>query len=277
MAVGPAPQQDCLTGPRIVGVVLVHNEDVFVERAVRNAAPFCDHILLMDHGSTDATVPILKRLAKELPSAEFHRLSHPRESHELISGLAGQDTWIFAVDGDEIYDTAGLLRLRERITSGEFARTWMILGNVLNVTTLGADFRSASGHLAPPCRSMTKLYNFAAIDSWGGDAPERLHGGEVVFRPGFDNAARRMLHDEVPWEESDFRCLHMCFLSRSSRESGDAATRENIMEKYGNSWQRVIRFLRRLVGLPVTNWKDSRYRRGPEVTVSTTAFFPTES
>ena len=33
---------------RIVGVALVHNEDVFVERAIRNVADFCDRIHVAD-------------------------------------------------------------------------------------------------------------------------------------------------------------------------------------------------------------------------------------
>ncbi len=48
---------------QVVGVVLVRNEDVFVEQAIRNIAAFCDRIYAVDHLSTDLTPEILRRLA----------------------------------------------------------------------------------------------------------------------------------------------------------------------------------------------------------------------
>lgn len=269
-----------LAGPgekvtRIVGIVLTRNEEFFIERAVRNAAEFCDEWIFCDNGSTDATPEILERLAGELPSARLHRIRHPRESHELIRPLAGSDTWIFGLDGDEIYDTLGLGRLRERLLAREFSDSWMLLGNVLHVTALSPDRATAAGHLAPPCRSMTKLYNFAAIASWEGNCPERLHGGEPVFRGGYSAAARRNFHEETDWDDADFRCLHLCFLPRSPQDA-PGAVRRNIMETYGSgrreawmsAWKRFFQ------GGGDSKWKNERYRRGPGVTVDARSFFP---
>lgn len=256
---------------QIVGIVLVRNEDLFVERAVRNAAAFCDQLLLVDHGSEDETPAILTRLAGELPNTKFVPIRHPGESHGLIQNFAGTPTWIFAVDGDEIYDPIRLKSLRQRVLSGEFSKFWMILGNVLNVTDLRAG--EATGHLAPPCRSMTKLYNFEAIKSWDGDTPERLHGGTVKFRPGFEDHHRKMMHEELAWEDSDFRCLHVCFLRRSSLDETNVA-RQNIMETFGASLpKRLWRSVSKLLGSG-QDWKYSRYRRGPAVTKDVTNFFP---
>ena len=49
---------------QIVGVMLVHNEDEFVERALRNAAPFCDRFHVADHMSTDGTWDAIGRVAR---------------------------------------------------------------------------------------------------------------------------------------------------------------------------------------------------------------------
>lgn len=268
MGLGFAAGQE-VTTPRITGLVLVRNEDLTVGRAVRNAAAFCDEWIFCDHGSTDGTLEILRHLASEVPSGRIHRIAHPRESHELIRGLAGQNRWIFGLDGDEIYDPAGLARLRGRLLAGEFARWWMILGNVLHVTRLDDGNRSASGYFAPPCRSMTKLYNFAAIESWDGYCVERLHGGTPVFRNGFDAGRRLAMHESTSWDSADFRCLHLCFQARSSRDDR-AGARPNIMETFGPSrwfeWLAPWRKLR-------AGWKQQRYMRGPEVTVDATPFF----
>jgi hypothetical protein len=258
----------------VTGIVLARNEERYIETAVRNAAGFCDRMLLCDHRSSDGTAGILRGLSAELPSADFHALAEPRESHELLKPLCGSATWIFAVDGDEIYDPTGLGRLRRRIESGEFDRVWTVFGNVLNVTSLAPDGSSAQGHLSPPCRSMTKLYNFAAIESWNGNCPERLHGGQPVFRKGFSATDRRYLHEQVSWDEADFRCLHLCFLPRSTVDS--TQMRRNIMETYGSGWRDRLRFaMRRLLsrGRASSRWKQERYRRGPEVTVDASPFF----
>ena len=270
MGLGSAPRQT-VTPPRIVGIVLVRDEDLMIERAVRNAVHFCDEWIFCDHASRDKTPKILERLCGDIPSARLLRINHPKASHEAVKGYAGQKCWIFGLDGDEVYDPFGLARLRARLLSGEFDEWWMILGNVLHVTQLAANH--ATGHLAPPCRSMTKLYNFQAIDSWDGYCVERLHGGFPMFRDGFSAARRFAMHESTAWEKSDFRCLHLCFQARSSRgDSGN--TRPNIMETFGsNRWTEWLSPLRRLRA----GWKHERYRRGPEIAVDTLPFFGSDA
>lgn len=262
------------TEPKIVGIVLVRNEDRFVGQAVKNIAAFCDELILCDHHSTDGTVDILKRLAGEIPHATFHAIRDPSESHDLVKCYAGTDTWVFGVDGDELYDPAGLARMRQRLLDGKFRDSWMVFGNVLNVEVLDDPPGTATGYASPPCRSMTKLYNFAAIDSWDGFCPERLHGGTPVFREGFSALSRCGLHESVSWDESDLRCLHVCFVPRSSLDAG-AAVRANLMEIQGGTrLTRMTRWLRRLLGLrPPAQWKNERYRRGPLIPVAMEGFF----
>ncbi len=253
----------------IVGIVLVRNEDLHVERAVRNAARFCDRMILCDNGSRDGTAGILRILASELPQASFHAFRHPRESHELVKPFCGTNTWVFGVDGDEIYDSAGLAVLRERILGGEFDRVWRMKGNVLHVTELGEGF--AQGHAAPPSRSITKLYNFSAIRAWDGNTVERLHGGRIEFAEGWNDAMKCNLQDEVPWDDSPLRCLHLCFLPRSSRDRASAGARANIMETYGTGLRGLA--ARFLGGSSRARWKHDHYRQGPEVSVDTRPFF----
>ncbi|MGH8047253.1 MAG: glycosyltransferase family 2 protein, partial [Chthoniobacterales bacterium] len=209
--------------------MLVRNEDRFVEWAIRSAIDFCDEFLVCDHESQDETPVILGRLTREYTGKlKVRRCRDSGESHAMIQSYAGTPTWIFGVDGDEIYDRGALARLRKRMETGEFDRWWVLFGNVLNVKRL--DEKTADGHLAPPCRSMTKLYNFAAIEEWSGRIVERLHGGRPRFRAGFHEELRLNLHEQSSWDASDFRCLHLCFLPRSSRESAGNKPRQNIMD-----------------------------------------------
>jgi len=261
---------------RIVGIVLVRNEDRFVRRVVENIAGFCDRIILGDNASTDDTANILREWADHDPARrEYHRLESPVESHDLLAGLAGTSTWVFAVDGDEIYDPVGLAAFRTRILAGEFSASWMVMGNVLNCTRLDEGTGQAEGYLSPPSRSITKLYNFSAIDSWDGPTPERLHGGRIGFRSGFSADQKRLLHEEAPWEASPLRCLHVCFLPRSHSESGSETERKNIMEMQPKCLlTRARQWIARCLGQEgQTSWKRDRYCRGPLTTVETAAFF----
>ena len=266
------------SGParQIIGLVLVRNEDVWVRQAVENVAAFCDRILLADHGSTDETPRLLRDLAARHTHVAYRTITSPRGSHDLIKKYAGTDTWIFGVDGDELYDPAGLARMRSQLLAGHHDDAWMILGNVLNCDLVDRAGKTAAGWLAPPCRSITKLYNFRHIRSWEGDTPERLHGGVIEFLPGRAASARFNLHEQEPWESSPLRCLHPCFTARSSLDAPTPAVRENIMDIHtAGPLRQMRRWWKMLRGAPLeSDWKKSRYMRGPRVTVDATAFFP---
>lgn len=152
--------------PSVVGIVLIKNEDLFIDRVISNILDFCDEIIVADNLSKDRTSDKIRAQQQQHKKIHYHSIADPAQSHDLISEYANTATWIFAVDGDELYDPFGLKRLRQRINVGEYDRQWMILGNALNCTELDVEAKYAQGYLAPPCRSMTKLYNFNAIVSW---------------------------------------------------------------------------------------------------------------
>lgn len=257
---------------KIIGIFLVRNEERFVEQAVRNVLDFCDQLLLVDHDSSDRTVSILEQLQHSYPEKIFlHQIQHPSESQDLLQRFIGTSTWIFAVDGDELYDPERLVAFRQRILAGEFDREWMVVGNVLHTDELDETVRYAWGYLAPPSRSITKLYNFSAIDAWSGKTLERLHGGQPRFRSGFHAQKKRSLQYEYSWEESSLRCLHLCFLKRSSVET--VTQRRNIMEIYSQSFLSWVRKKFRFLFSQPLPWKQQYYARGKRVQVDITPFF----
>ncbi|HMP77515.1 MAG TPA: glycosyltransferase family 2 protein [Kiritimatiellia bacterium] len=259
---------------QIVGLCLVHNEDRFLRDALRNALALCDRLIVADHQSTDRTAAIAREWAARDARVEYVALASPPDSQDLLRPFLNTRTWIFGVDGDEVYDPAGLARLRETLRAGHYDAYRQVYGNVLHCTALDAETGVARGHLAPPSRSMTKLYNFAALRDWTGPNPERLHGGEPVFNPGYDATMDLRLHERTPWEESPFRCLHMVFLPRSSQDQVERV-RLNIAEKNNlRGWARLrFKLLRALGREPDSTYKHEKYRRGPEVERDVRAFF----
>ena len=261
---------------RVAAVVLVHDEDVWAERVVRNIAPFCDRVHVADRVSRDRTWEIVSGLASELDNVEAVRMSHAAQSHDLVLPYVGTDTWVFSPDGDELFDPAGLRRLRAELEAGRYDESFRIFPGMLHCVELDEDARTANGYLAPPALTGPKLFNFAALESWDRVYRERLHEGEPVFRDGWawDSVAR--LEQDYEWDENPFRCLHTCFLRRSSRDPADGDdTRLNIAE--ANTCRRdlrgrVSRAVRRDRGGRAGPWKLEKYRRGPVVTKDASPF-----
>lgn len=266
---------------QVVGVFLVHNEDVFVERAMRNVAAFCDRIFAVDHLSTDGTPEILRRLAGELDHLSLQRSSDAADSHRVLEPYAGTATWALGVDGDELYEPGALNELREELESGAHDDVFRLKGHVLNCDELDEAGGVAAGYLAPPSRPVTKLFNLAAMESWTG-CLERLHDGAAVFRPGFDWDALRYRSDDADWSTDPLRMVHVCFLRRSSADADDTP-RKGLPET--GAWRRgpsgVLDRLRRRRHLDPrikeynrsgTSWKQEWYARGPRVTVDARPF-----
>jgi hypothetical protein len=261
---------------QIVGVMLVHNEDVHVEQAVRNVAAFCDRVHVADHMSTDSTWEIVQRLGREYGHVDGVRVRHTGDSHALVESYAGTDTWVFGVDGDELYDPAGLALFREQLLGGDLREFFSVKSNVLNCVTLDPGERRATGYLSPPSRSVTKLFNFAAIDSWTHVYRQYMHDGEIVFRPGYERETIVHLGQRHPWEESRFRCLHVCFLQRSSLDPphADGHGRLSPIELGGKRRSRLTSLVDRIrPASPPSPWKDEKYRQGELVTKDATPFF----
>ena len=205
--------------PTIVGAVVVRNEDLWVETAIRNVAEFCDVIHVADNGSTDGTWDALQDLEAEFDHIDLRRVAEVSQSQELVASYVGSDSWIFGVDGDELYDPTGLALLRDELRGGAYQDRWRIKSNVLNAVAVDLEAGTATGYLAPPARPITKLYNFAALESWSGPFVQMLHGPGAVYRPGFAHDLSENIGDRLDWEASYFRCLHCCFVLRSSVDS----------------------------------------------------------
>jgi hypothetical protein len=261
---------------QIVGIVLLHDEDVFAERVVRNVAGFCDRVHVADHVSSDDTWQIVSRLAAELHNVDAVRISHAARSHELVLPYVGTDTWVLSPDGDELFDPHGLGRLRAELEAGRYSNRFRLFPGMLHCVGLDEHAGTATGYLAPPALSGPKLFNFAALESWNRVYRERLHEGEPVFRDGWEWTSVGRLDQDYGWEENPFRCLHACFLRRSSRDSPDGpSVRLNIAEAdtYRRDLRgRLERAVRRGDTRQEASWKLEKYRRGPLVTKDASPF-----
>jgi hypothetical protein len=269
---------------QVVGSVLVRNEDLFVEQSIRNVVEFCDRIHAVDHVSSDGTWEILQSLAREYDHLDVHRARSSALAHGLLEPYAGTETWVLGVDGDELYDPAQLALFRQDLLAGAHADVFRLKAHVLNCDELDDDRKTASGWQAPPSRPITKLFNFGAVESWKG-IPEPLQGGEAVFRPRYHWESRRDLATDTTWDTDPLRCLHVCFVRRSSLDPDDVGGGRKSLAESGEFDLGPFGRLRRLfgrtrvaphilaLGRQGKNWKQEWYARGERCTIDAEPFF----
>lgn len=249
---------------RIVGITLVRDEDLYVEQAVRNALEACDEVIALEHRSIDRTPEILERLAAEDSRIRLHHIRDLRRSHDYVAGYAGERVWVLGFDGHQLFDPERLRTLRPRVLDADFDAFWSVPGRTLNCTALDTVTGHAQGYHAPPSRGTPKLLNFGAIEAWEGPTRERLHGGTIRFRPGYDAHTRCNDLQDVNWDETPLRSLHICFLRRSSCRAetirlnpAEAAARRTARARARSYAEKVLRPSPRRQG------KVEDYSQGP--------------
>jgi glycosyltransferase involved in cell wall biosynthesis len=260
----------------IVGICQVRNEDVFLNQALINIHDFCDMIIVADHQSHDDTERIVRQRMRVSSKIKYHSITHPSKAHDLIRGYANTKTWIFPVDGDELYDPVGLAKLKSQIINGEFNAYRQIYGHSLHCVSIDQKKKLAKGYMSPPSRTVTKFYNFGALIDWSGPCSERCHGGNIVFKYGYSKDSNLNMQDTISWDESPFRLLHTCFMRRSSLDHDNINTiRLNPFEIHAMFRPpRWLYHLRQLLKLPtVSKYKQERYMRGNLTEFEISSFF----
>lgn len=258
---------------KIIGIMLVKNEEYFAALALQSILGFCDEIIILDNMSKDSTAQQLEQIAASHPHIHFETISDFRTSHKPLEKYAGTDSWVFGVDGDEIYDANRLNRLRDRVFKGEFDQYWKISGQMLHIDWYDFSRKRVAGYGTPPAASVTKLFNFGALVRWSDGGYQRLHGGEPVFKPGYGPGRTVRLYETESWDHCDLRCLHMCFVPRSGLDP------KLIVKRNNPSWERkkyyVSHFFKKRLRAFVTNsyyYKNRKYRRGQKYQVDISDF-----
>ena len=255
---------------QIIGIFLVRNEEYFIAWSLMNVVHFCDHVLVLDNHSTDRTKEIVQNIAGVHDHVELIEVRDANNTQEYLKQYFGSETWVLGVDGDEIHDPVGLMRMRKRIMSGEFDRYWSIASRYLHVTEFDFATSVVRGYTSPPAKAGLKLYNFNAIDNWNSKwrKRERLHGKGLEFRDGYSKQLSYKFSVETEWNSADFRCLHLCFLKRSSIDSSDVYS-DSHLERTNPAESKVLRKFARNIERLNTNSSDYRKKRYARGSVAT--------
>jgi len=197
---------------QIVGVMLARNEDKHIAWALANIVDFCDRIIVLDNYSTDRTFDVVAAMREKHPKIEARRWWNAKTSQKALREFYQTPSWVFRVDGDEIHEPAALGDVRRRIMQGEFDSVYQppLACHVLNCTAVSMRDKTATGYAFP---TRLGLHNFAAVRGWENENRERLHGHPVFID---DRFSTRVSHDKPAWHDAPLRCLHLCFMPRTS-------------------------------------------------------------
>ncbi len=260
---------------KIIGVTLIRNEDIYIEDVLKNILDFCDEIIVLDNNSTDDTFSIVSNLATQYSKIKIYKIDDPLSTHAYVEPYVGTDSWVFAVDGDELYDPIGLVEIRQNILAGEYSDVFQFRANFINVNKIDQEEQKACGYNG----TATKGHNMSLLEQWHEDKEERLHGKNMVFKPEVKNkiVLKQLLYEN--WEISKFRCLHLCFMKRSSKDT-KFASRFIPAENKRKYYYPVINFLKNLfMGRfeVLSSYKNKTYRNGDIVCVDSKNFFTTKN
>ncbi|NJK93350.1 MAG: glycosyltransferase family 2 protein [Blastochloris sp.] len=92
---------------KFIGVACVKNESDVIEAFVRHNLVYLNKLILLDHGSTDATPAILQSLQQEgLPlevirDDSLGKLQGPKMTRLMQQAARDGADWILLLDGDE--------------------------------------------------------------------------------------------------------------------------------------------------------------------------------
>lgn len=98
--------------PTITGLVLTFNSERLLDKCLSSLS-FCDKLLVIDSGSTDATLAIAARHGAEVRAREW---TGYHDQHAYALGLVDTE-WVFSLDSDEICTARLAAQIRAGIAS----------------------------------------------------------------------------------------------------------------------------------------------------------------
>lgn len=197
------------------------DEEIFIEVALKNVIKVFPQVEVIDLGSRDKTVEIVKRLGVPvnehvLPNkSSKNSFDGPAQAWtELKNEYANKHDWILLLDGDEIFDEENLRRLKVKAETDPPKYTAYHIGWKMVREVNG---QKQVSEMKP---SGTKLYRSADYSFDKGWPGERLKRN-----PFINNARER---NKEPKEHTDVWCWHGVLLNRSSAPERTARRKKRL-------------------------------------------------
>jgi len=102
---------------RLHAIVLTFNEEKHIRRCLDSIAAHCDTVTVIDSGSQDKTVEIVKTCGADVLHRDW--VNHSVQMNRGIEYVNGRGGWVFRIDADEVFDAGSLRDIREWLNRQE--------------------------------------------------------------------------------------------------------------------------------------------------------------
>ena len=87
---------------KICAIILTKNEDIHLNRVLKQISKLADHILIVDSGSKDKTIDIAKKYNCEIKINKWKNYS--TQFNFAIAKIKNKYHWILRIDADEYFE-----------------------------------------------------------------------------------------------------------------------------------------------------------------------------
>ncbi|QES87993.1 glycosyltransferase family 2 protein [Rhizosphaericola mali] len=119
-------------------IILTYNEELHIERCVRNALKFSKNVFIVDSFSTDNTKQIAEHLGAKVIQNKWEN-NHARQFNYGLKNLPIDTKWVFRLDADEYLSDALIAEMHEKlpklsidVTGVVMERKMIFLGRQIN-------------------------------------------------------------------------------------------------------------------------------------------------
>ncbi len=227
---------------KLAPIVLIRNEERFIQAVLRPLVEICPMVVVGDTGSTDDTLARVRAVQQTAPNLHVMELGElaPAELGRARFTLSQEAArlgaeWIMVVDGDELYSRAAL----RTVCAAE-----MPAGAELGFVTHCSIDEDEAGQ----CWLLADRFNRAAINrpgvAWHGTYPFE---SPIVFADG-----RNRYHYFSPPDPPGFHAVH---LHRLRRSAADAVVYMRQQKQFLFSMQQVA--IPRLAPFDLAAWEGA--------------------
>lgn len=157
---------DCL--PKVSAVIITYNEEKNITRTLSKLG-WCDEIIVVDSGSTDATVAICEELGCIVHTRQFDGYG----SQKRFAVSKASNDWVLSIDADEVLTNELIQEIREALKNNNNKYAGFAIR--MNLVFLDKEFKygKESG------RFYLRLFN----KQRGGFTEDKVHEGIQVAGP----------------------------------------------------------------------------------------------
>ena len=104
---------------KICAIILTKNEDIHLNRVLKQISKLTDHILLVDSGSSDKTIPIAKKYNSEIIFKKWK--NYATQFNFAIEHVKTRYDWVLRIDADEYFEDFKVIKdLIRKIHFGQY-------------------------------------------------------------------------------------------------------------------------------------------------------------